>query len=83
MCRTPDANRFSPELPARRTRESEYLHYAVNRRVNQVAFKKYQASFPNDTAPVPTKAALDLQFILKSGLTQLMATGNMTSATKQ
>ena len=24
----------------------------------QVAFKNYQASFPNDTAPVPTKAAL-------------------------
>ena len=33
ICRTPDNNSFSSELPARRTRESEHLHYAYNRRV--------------------------------------------------
>ena len=33
ICRTPGNNRFSPELEARRTRESKHLHYAVNRRV--------------------------------------------------
>ena len=31
ICRTPGNNRFSSELPARRTRESNHLHYALSR----------------------------------------------------
>jgi len=33
LCRTARNTRFSSELPARRTRESKHLRYAVNRRV--------------------------------------------------